>query len=531
MRIRTVTIPVPPARTVVAAEITALVIVGALVTAGMTVGWTAIGVVALIVVALAVIRVHGRNLAGWALWLLRGRGGIDGQKAVANGIDVRRGDQLYGVLRDAQTATVVVQLCGRAYAPTVLSGPGQAVTSNSVPLNVLADQMIQPGPLVLEGIDIVDKGVRVRRAQGYAQLYSALLTEHPARGEATSYAVVRLNIAASAEGLLLRANVEDATAAVAERLICALQEAGCRARPLSMATLNKLVDELGGPLLSGVSRTHSRYLNNDGNYWATYVFSAEDITAANLNDVWTWRVDSAVTTLTLRPSVEGQVRVSAMVRTQTAQKPALAPTADLNTPVGDQPRAAMSCVPGAPRLGGLPSVALSDLEIRAVPAGSAGVLIGTVNYQDRDQPVLLPLTDPERDTRILVKTGRMYARQLLLRAAALGLPVSIYTDTPHRWAGLNELEPFIEVHLSPSATPILTPRIVVKDRADGAAHITAPTIISMPSDSSYPKGLAPDISFTQIDDHRVAVRTADGQTKVNIATVPDEQPYLFPRGR
>jgi len=100
----------------------------------------------------------------------------------------------------------------------------------------------------------------------------------------------------------------------------------------------------------------------------------------------------------------------------------------------------------------------------------------------------------------------------------------VYTDTPQRWAGLDD--PFIEVHESPSATPTLTPHIVVKDRTDGAPQITAPTIISMPSDSSYPKGLAPDINITQIDEQWVAVHTAAGRSKVEIATFPDEQPYL-----
>jgi hypothetical protein len=170
-------------------------------------------------------------------------------------------------------------------------------------------------------------------------------------------------------------------------------------------------------------------------------------------------------------------------------------------------------------------VALDELDGFTMPIGSAGVLIGTVSYQGHRQPVLLPLTDSEHDTRIIMKTSINYARQELLRAAAVGHPISVYTDTPQRWAGLND--PYIEIHESPSATPTLTPHIVVKDRRDGAPQITAPTIISMPSDSSYPKGLAPDISFTQIDDRRVAVHTAGGQTKVGIATFPDEQPYLI----
>ena len=133
-------------------------------------------------------------------------------------------------------------------------------------------------------------------------------------------------------------------------VMCALREEGCRARPLSLSDIEGLVDELGGPLLSGITKAHNRYLDNDGSFWSTYVYSAEDITAGNLNDVWSWRVDSAVTTVTLRRTGAGQVRVSAMVRTQTPQPPALAPTVYLNCPVGDQEPAAMACVPGGLRL-------------------------------------------------------------------------------------------------------------------------------------------------------------------------------------
>ena len=525
MRARTVTAPLPPPRTIVAAEITALVVIGVLAALGVSTAWPTITSVGVIVAVLAAIRVHGRNLAGWLVWSLRGRRRRDRAASVAQGIDVRRGDQHYGVLRDAATATAVVEICGAQYTPTVLSAPGQAVTSNTIPLTVLADQMIQPGPLVLDGIDVVDKGFRVRRAQGYPPLYSTVLTEHPARGNVATYAIVRLDVAASAQGLLLRNTVEDATAAVAERLMCALREEGCRARPLSLSDIEGLVDELGGPLLSGITKAHNRYLDNDGSFWSTYVYSAEDITAGNLNDVWSWRVDSAVTTVTLRRTGAGQVRVSAMVRTQTPQPPALAPTVYLNCPVGDQEPAAMACVPGGPRIPELPSVTLEELDGFTMPIGSAGVLIGTVSYQGRRQPVLLPLIDPEHDTRVVMNTSVSYARQELLRAAAVGHPITVYTDTPQRWAGLND--PYIEIHESPSATPTLTPHIVVKDRRDGAPHIAAPTIISMPSDSSYPKGLAPDIHFTQTDDHRVTVRTAKGQTRVDIATFPDEQPYLI----
>src|SRR5262249_55690166 len=99
MRARTVTAPLPPPRTIVAAEITALVAIGVLAARGVSREWPTITAVGVIVAVLAAIRVHGRNLAGWLVWSLPGRRRRDRAASVAQGIDVRRGDQHYGVLR------------------------------------------------------------------------------------------------------------------------------------------------------------------------------------------------------------------------------------------------------------------------------------------------------------------------------------------------------------------------------------------------------------------------------------------------
>jgi hypothetical protein len=50
--------------------------------------------------------------------------------------------------------------------------------------------------------------------------------------------------------------------------------------------------------------------------------------------------------------------------------------------------------------------------------------------------------------------------------------------------------------------------------------------VSLPSDSSYPKGLTPDIEFTQIAADEVLITTAAFDTALTIASFPDEQPYL-----
>jgi hypothetical protein len=376
------------------------------------------------------------------------------------------------------------------------------------------------------GIDIVSSGSRVGRVHGYPPVYSAVLQEQPAAGQRSTYAIVRLDIARSIQGLALRDTVENATAAVAERLVCALRQQGCRAAPLASASVLDVIDDLAGPLLTGRAQARSRYVDNDGSYWATYSYSPEDITTDNLNDVWSWRVEAAVTTVTLSRTDDNAAAVRALVRTQTSQIPQLAPTVYLNPLPGQQIRAALSCVPGAARLTGR-GADLDAGDGLKIPIGPAGILLGTIDDAEQRRPVLLPLTDPEHNTRIRVShldPDSVYLRQLVIRAAAVGHTVTVYTDRPQRWAGL--VDPSVEICESPTATTTTAPTIVVKDRADGQPRTSAPTIVSLPTDSSYPKGLKPDIEFSQIAADEVLISTAAFDTALTIASFPDEQPYL-----
>jgi len=287
-----------------------------------------------------------------------------------------------------------------------------------------------------------------------------------------------------------------------------------------------VIDDLAGPVLTGRARARRRYVDNDGTYWATYSYSPEDITTDNLNDVWSWRVAAAVTTVTLSRTADNTVAVAALVRTQTSQPPLLAPTVYLNPLPGQQIRAALSCVPGAPRLNRR-GARLGAGEALKIPVGPAGVLVGTIDDPDQRPPVLLPLTDPEHNTRIRVsemEPDSAYLRQLVIRAAAVGHTITVYTDRPQRWAGM--VDPSIEICQSLTATTTTAPTIVVKDRADGQPRTSAPTIVSLPTDSSYPKGLQPDIEFTQIAADEVLISTAAFDTPLTIASFPDEQPYL-----
>ncbi|MFA4085232.1 type VII secretion protein EccE [Mycobacteroides salmoniphilum] len=531
MKARTVTVAAP-AHIVVAAEIAVVSLLLVLALCGWLNLYSAAAVVVVIGVV-SLVWIFDLNPVGWVFRLASRRFQPDPLDTIAAPQDVRRGHQLFGdivigVQRDANIATAVLELGGEAYAPTMLAGPGASPTPNVLPVQVLLEQLGQPGPLVLASIDVVSAGSRVRRAQGYPSLYSLRLRDRSARGQGRSYVIVRLDIDRSVEGLILRESVEEATAAVAERILCALRQAKCRAEPLDSAGLTKVIRSLGGPILDGQGQESRSYVDTTGGYWSTYVYSAADITNTNLADIWSWRCDGAVSTLSFSADpATGAARVSAYVRADTPQAPTMAPTVYLNPVPGRQIRAALACVPGGPRLAGLPSAQVSTLETLIVPVGAAGILVGTIDLRDGTlpKPVLVPFTDPFQDTRILVKADISYVRQLLIRNAAVGEQIAVYTDDLRRWDGL--VDPLIEILDNPHATPKHPPTILVKDHSQGKKVVTsASTIMSLPTDTSYPTGLKPDIEFTALDAHHVQVIAGERQWIVAIATFPDERPYL-----
>ena len=77
----------------------------------------------------------------------------------------------------------------------------------------------------------------------------------------------------------------------------------------------------------------------------------------------------------------------------------------------------------------------------AIPIGPTGVLVGAALRDDshapipiqRDDMIMWALTDPQRATRVVMDTSDFYVRQLLLRAAAVGERIAIYSNSPQRW--------------------------------------------------------------------------------------------------
>ena len=123
---------------------------------------------------------------------------------------------------------------------------------------------------------------------------------------------------------------------------------------------------------------------------------------------------------------EGRAWVSALVRVNEPQAPTRPPTLYLNPLPGYQGPAATRSAPLPRRFDAMPARPL-DAAPLDLPVGSSGVLVGTTQRGDL---LLLSLTDPDQATRIALHTGMPYACQLLVRAAAVGERIAIYTDNP-----------------------------------------------------------------------------------------------------
>ena len=536
-------------------------------------GWWPAAVITGAAFLLMVVTVYRRNVPGWIAVLMRWRSRRRRPIEAAAAVDVSQGNIVCGVRVDAYEAITMVAVTGRAYTPTFLRGPAVSLTTNVLPLDVLTGLLDQPGGLKLAGIDVVSSGQRVRRGAGYPPLYSTLLADRPAAGRRDTRLIVRLDLTDSVGGLSYRTSIGAAAAAATERIINALLQEGIRAGALSAAELDAALEELSAgladapeppapqeevdadadaraPALAGVSSGASgagrggvggparrtpaevgwRTVNARPGHLTTYYFSPPDITTAALHQMWALRSDHVVqvTSLSKRrrvaPDGGGPVMVSAMVRTNDPQRPQQPPTLYLNTLPGDQFDAALAAAPTARPGLRLPQRALGDPDELVIPIGPTGILVGAALRDDpnapvtiqRDDMIMWALTDPQRATRVVMDTSDFYVRQLLLRAAAVGERIAIFSNSPQRWAALSQ--PNIAI-VERRRAPEFVPTIIVNDRpvALPSAGLSS-TVVAL---GRADHGPAPDIRFVQTS--RSTVRITSGAYDLEVAIVAFRQ--------
>jgi len=521
-------------------------------------GWWPAAVIGGVAALVLLVTVHRRNAFSWAAAAARWWSQRRTPASAAAAVDVPHGSSLCGVRVDEHEAITMISVAGLAYAPTLLRGAAVSHTANVVPLHILAALLDQPGGLQLSGIDVVSSGMRVRRGSGYPPLYSTLLADRPAAGQRTTRLIVRLDINASVAALSYRTSIGAAAAAATERIVNALLQEGIRATALTAHQLDAALADLGAGLAVAPPQpvadveavdpaervveaySHSapvadvgwRTVNAHPGHLTTYYYSPHDIATATLNQMWALRTDEIVQTTTISRARGAEagggrpVTVSAVVRCNDPQPPPQPPTLYLNPLPGDQYAATLRAAPTARPPLRVPSRPLGDPAALAIPIGSTGILVGAALDDDpylgtrRDDLVMLALTDQQRATRIAMETSEFYTRQLLIRAAAVGERIAIYTNAPQRWASLAQSHIAVVERRRP---PEFVPTIIVSDRPSPPSAGLASTVITIGRPA--PDAPTPDLHFEQTSRSTVRITTATFTTDVVIAAFRQEQAW------
>jgi len=181
-----------------------------------------------------------------------------------------------------------------------------------------------------------------------------------------------------------------------------------------------------------------------------------------------------------------------------------------------------------PRLN-LPARVLDAPQDLQIPIGPTGILVGAALDDDksgspqiqRDDFVMWALTDPQQPTRIVMDTSEFYVRQLLIRAAAAGERIAIYSYDPSRWHSVSQ--PNIAV-VEPGRPAEFVPTIIV----NGRPHIApsaglSSTVITL--GHSVSDAAVPDIRFEQISESTVRITTASRSLDVAMVVFRQEQTW------
>jgi hypothetical protein len=264
-------------------------------------------------------------------------------------------------------------------------------------------------------------------------------------------------------------------------------------------------------------------INAKPGFVTSYYFSPEDITSEQFNQMWALRSDDIVHVAMLRRDRGGPAMVSALLRTNDPRRPEQPPTLFLNPLPGDQYAAALRAAPTSqPRLK-LPAAVLHEPNKLDIPIGPTGILVGSALHDDRsgwphiqrDDLVMLPLTDPRQPTRITMDTSEFYVRQQLIRAAATGERIAIYSRTPRRWFSVSQ--PNIAV-VEPRRPAEFVPTIIVNDHPIIAPSVgVSSTVITLGGNNS--DASTPDIRFEQTSDATVRITRRSRRQPLDLSMV------------
>lgn len=479
--------------------------VAALTVAGCSAGivWGSAGFAA----GLLVLVVPWRRQPLWswaALYLRQRRGGVLSPPSSAVS------DRCAGGVRyQGDVAAVAVQILGRAYVPTFLTGSNSSRTTNTLDIARLIPLLDQGLGLRLDSISVVSTGSRRRPTGDYAAVYDTLIGTPPYAGLRETWLVVRMRGLGNADALRLRPSVGSAAVAAAQRIAADFRRQGVRAKVASSAEMLALEGKLGGP--EPGRRRNWRSVRGDAGWLTTYAYRSADVTTESLAQAWSLRVDGVTSNVTVFPDRTA----TATLTVRSAQPPIQPPNARLLTLPGEQTEAiaAAMCAP-FPRLR---SIRRSPIPgSLTVPIGPSGVLIGKTPGGER---LLMPMANSGEPGRVHVAADDAIAKRIIIRAAAAGERITVHTKDTARWERLR----MPNIAVVDQARPVPGTTLSVVDGTISPTNRPNTTLTVSPR--GMPIAYPADVSITQSTQTTVSVSAAGITSEAAIELFRAENRY------
>ncbi|HLS76887.1 MAG TPA: type VII secretion protein EccE [Nocardia sp.] len=454
----------------------------------------------------------------------------------------------YGMRWDGRHVITVLRLDAPPPFVTRLSPSGLS-TGDKVPLPELA-RCLNQFDIELAAIDVISTGARTAAVGAVARLYDQILGPLPAVAHRTVWVVLRLDPLANAAAANRRGGgstgvlrtVIVATQRVANRLAAR----GLTASVLSSAELNAMVHQLTHGVDLAAFTESPDALEHDGLRTTTFRAELDALGPRGFADMWTTSTIATTVTMRLRRAPEepgrapdpgdgARIDVSALVRFTTRKDAQLPDRPGLIALPGRQFRALVHTLPIGTAESGLPEEsvigdadALTEL---TTPIAGCGQLIGA---DDSGQGVAMPLV-AAHVRRVEVTGGVLVAKQVILRAIAVGATVVVHTTRHDAWRTMVDRvgSPALTLAAwsagSQQANSHRSANVVVYDGVPVTGHHSDTTVIVVREHGAAPSGgFEPDITLTESEHtaNVVTIRSAAGAATVRMVATPFEIAYL-----
>lgn len=412
-------------------------------------------------------------------------------------------------------------------------------SSHRLPMVELA-QCLTQHDIKLSGIDIISHGYRTRAGTPAGGVYEQLIGPLPATAVRTVWIAISLDAETSEDAVARRGGeTEGASRAVTvatQRIVRALDDAGCRSRILTAPEIREAVLQVTGGADPTALTQGWRRADVGENVSIGSAIDPNSLGSALLAKLWVAPSRGTTVAVRLRPGTSADsVGIGAAWRLASHTMPDRNRMSGMVSMNGRHRDAVLAHLPIA--VGDLEDdipireFPIVDIDRLHLPSSGCGQLIGS---DEQDQGIATRIVGSGISSVYIA--GELYlAQQIVFRALAVGAKVLIRTDRPHAWENLvssialpERLYLAGDQHYSDAGYNA----IVVDGVIAPPPHAGVTTIYLTNDPSSWPDA-RPDVSIHQPNGvgNYVVLKTGAATVNLTVVSIPRESAFIGqPRG-